>query len=92
MKKLITLISLASMLSVPAWAATRTIVLSVSGMTCAACPITVRKALNKVAGVEKVEVSFEKQETLVTFDDAKTNPEALAKATKDAGYPSRVKQ
>lgn len=92
MKKLITLISLITMLSTPAWAATKTVVLAVSGMTCAACPITVKKALNKVAGVEKVEVSFEKREAIVTFDDTKTNPEALTTATKDAGYPSTVKQ
>ncbi len=92
MKKLVTLISLAATLSVPVWAATKTVVLSVSGMTCAACPITVKKALNKVSGVEKVEISFEKKEAVVTFDDTKTNSEALTKATKDAGYPSTVKQ
>jgi mercuric ion binding protein len=92
MKKLIVLISLAATFSVPAWAATKTVVLSVTGMTCAACPVTVKKALNKVAGVEKVDISFEKREAVVTFDDAKTNPETLTKATKDAGYPSTVKQ
>jgi mercuric ion binding protein len=92
MKRLIVLISLAATFSVPAWAATKTVVLSVSGMTCAACPITVKKALNKVAGVEKVDISFEKREAAVTFDDAKTNPETLTKATKDAGYPSTVRQ
>ncbi len=92
MKKLVTFISLAATLSVPAWAATKTVVLSVPGMTCAACPVTVKKALNKVAGVEKIDVSFEKREAAVTFDDAKTNAEALTKATKNAGYPSTVKQ
>ncbi len=92
MKKLVTLISLTTMLSAPAWAATKTVVLAVSGMTCAACPITVKKALNHVTGVEKVEIRFEKREAVVTFDDAKTNPEALTRATKDAGYPSTIKQ
>ena len=92
MKRIVMLISLLTLLSSPAWAATKTVVLSVSKMTCAACPITVKKALNKVAGVEKVEISFEKREAIVTFDDAKTTPEALTKATKDAGYPSTVKQ
>ncbi len=92
MKKLVALISLAATLSAPAWAANKTVVLSVSGMTCTACPITVKKALNKVAGVEKVDISFEKREAAVTFDDAKTNVEALTKATKDAGYPSTIKK
>ncbi|RMU97091.1 hypothetical protein ALP20_200207 [Pseudomonas coronafaciens pv. coronafaciens] len=61
-------------------------------MTCAACPITVKKALTQVEGVTKTEVSFEKREAIVTFDDAKTNSEALTKATEDAGYPSTIKQ
>ena len=31
-------------------------------------------------------------EAVVTFDDAKTNAGALAKATANAGYPATVKQ
>lgn len=92
MKKLAALIALAATLSTPAWAATKTVTLSVPGMTCEACPITVKKALSKVAGVQKAEVSFEKREAVVTFDDAKTNAEALTKATASAGYPATVKQ
>ena len=92
MKKLATLLALAATLSAPAWAATKTVTLSVPGMTCEACPITVKKALSKVAGVQKAEVSFEKREAVVTFDDAKTNADALTKATENAGYPATVKQ
>lgn len=92
MKKLATLLALAATLSAPAWAATKTVTLSVPGMTCEACPITVKKALSKVAGVEKAEVSFEKREAVVTFDDTKTNADALTKATANAGYPSSIKQ
>ena len=78
--------------SVPALAATKTVTLSVPGMTCAACPITVKKALDKVEGVEKVEASYEKKEAVVTFDDAKTKVKDLMEATKSAGYPSTVKR
>lgn len=91
MKKLVTVIALSVVLSAPAWAATKTVTLSVPGMDCSACPITIKKALNKVEGVEKTEVSFEKKEAVVTFDDAKTNVKALMEATKNAGYPSTVK-
>ena len=76
----------------PTWAATRTVTLSVPGMTCAACPITVKKALSKVEGVSKVDVAFEKREAAVTFDDARTNVQALAKASGNAGYPASVKK
>ena len=92
MKKLVSLIALMGALSSPAWAATKTVTLAVPGMTCAACPITVKTALGKVTGVEKTEVSFEKREAVVTFDDAKTTVAALTKATAGAGYPSTVKR
>ncbi len=90
------LLSIAAALSllavpVPASAAPRTVTLSVPGMTCAACPITIKKALLKVAGVQKVNVSYEKLEAVVTYDDAKTNVDALTNATKRAGYPSSEK-
>jgi mercuric ion binding protein len=92
MKKLAKMIALAAVVSGPAWAASQTVTLSVSGMTCAACPITVKKALSKVEGVEKTDVSYEKKEAVVTYDDAKTNVEALTKATEGAGYPSELKK
>ena len=90
------MLSIAAVLSLlaapaPASAAPRTVTLSVPGMTCAACPITIKKALLKVAGVQKVEVSYEKLEAIVTYDDAKTNVDALTNATKRAGYPSSEK-
>jgi periplasmic mercuric ion binding protein len=72
-----------------AWASPKTVTLNVSGMTCPVCPITVKKALERVPGVSKVDVRFEKKQALVTFDDAKTNTDALVKATTDAGYPSQ---
>lgn len=52
---------------------------------------SVTRSLTKVNGVTKAGVSLERAEAVVTFDDAKTNVEALLKATKDAGYPSTLK-
>jgi len=74
----------------PALAAQQTVTLSVPGMSCAACPITVKKALSKVAGVGKAEVDYENRQATVTFDDAKTDVAKLTGATADAGYPSSV--
>lgn len=93
MKKLAAaVVTLAVAFSAPTYAATTTVTLSVSNMTCAACPITVKKALSKVDGVEKAEVSYENKEAVVTYDDTKTNVEALTKATEGAGYPSELKK
>ena len=74
-----------------AFAVVRTVTLSVPGMYCAVCPITVRKALEKVRGVSRVNVSFEKKEAVVTFDDARTTIKALEDATFEAGYESTLK-
>lgn len=75
----------------PAWAALKTVTLSIPGMSCSACPITVKKALMKIDGVSKVDTDFRKREATVSFDDARTSVEALTKATKEAGYPATVK-
>ena len=82
------LITLLALLSLPALAAMQTVTLSVPGMTCAACPITVKAALNKVDGVARVDVSYPDREAVVTFDDTRTSVEALTQATTNAGYPS----
>lgn len=52
MKKLFASLALAAAVA-PVWAATQTVTLAVPGMTCAACPITVKKALSK-ASVQKL--------------------------------------
>lgn len=87
MRKIIALATM-SILSAVALASPKTVTLSVPGMDCATCPITVKKALMRVSGVSAVEVSFEKRQAVVTFDDAQANLAALMKASKDAGYPS----
>ncbi|WP_431193975.1 mercury resistance system periplasmic binding protein MerP [Denitromonas iodatirespirans] len=89
---LVAMLILATTVSAPARAATRTVTLSVVGMSCAACPITVKKSLSRVEGVSKIEVIFDRREARVTFDDAKTSVQKLIQATTDAGYPSDLKR
>ena len=91
-KKLILVSVLALAFTDAAFAAVRTVTLSVPGMYCAVCPITVKKALEKVPGVSKVSASLDKKEAVVTFDDAKTSVKALEDATFEAGYESRLKE
>ena len=67
------------------------VTLSVSGMTCAGCASHVEEALQKVEGVQKTEVNYDKKEAMVTYDDAMTGIEGLTKAAERAGYPSEVK-
>lgn len=69
----------------------RTVVLDVQNMTCALCPVTVKKSLEKVAGVRRAQVDFAGRTATVVFDADKTKPAALAKASTDAGFPSAVR-
>jgi len=94
MKKIFifTLLSVSALFVTPLQAAIQTVTLSLPGMNCAVCPITVKKALKNIQGVNTVEVNFDSKKAVVKFDDAKTNTEALTKATTDAGYPSTVMQ
>ena len=89
MKTLLAGVVAALVLTGPAWASPQVVTLNVPRMTCPACPITIKKALEKVQGVSKVNVRYEKKQVLVTFDDAKTNTDALVKATTNAGFPSQ---
>lgn len=72
--------------------ATQTVTLSVPDMSCSTCPIQVRQALSKVRGVSKASASLETKEAVVTYDESKTNVEALMKATADIGFPSTLKR
>jgi periplasmic mercuric ion binding protein len=88
----IPLAALLAVLATPAFAAQQTVILAVPGMTCAACPITVKKALARVDGVARVDVDFDRRQAVVSFDDAKVGVAGLIRATTDAGYPSTLKE
>lgn len=68
------------------------VTLEVQNMTCEVCPITVKKALQKVPGVNAVTVDLDKKTATVTFDPDQTTNETLTKATMNAGYPSTVQK
>ena len=70
----------------------KTVTLDVTNMTCALCPITVKKSLEKVSGVSAVKVDFEKKTATVTYDSDKAQIEALTTATTNAGYPSTAQK
>lgn len=75
-----------------AFAGERTITFAVDNMTCASCPYIVKNSMAAVPGVEKVSVSFQAKTATVIFDDAKTNPDEIATASMNAGYPAHRRQ
>ncbi|HBR67777.1 MAG TPA: mercury resistance system periplasmic binding protein MerP [Rhodospirillaceae bacterium] len=68
----------------------KTVTLDVPGMTCASCPFIVKKTLSAIDGVSEAESSFETKSATVTFDENKTNIDALLEALKNKGYPSSI--
>lgn len=80
-----------AMVSFAAVAAERSVTLAVDNMTCALCPVTVKKALLGVDGVVSATVSDKTASAVVVYDDAKVQVSALARAITEAGYPARPK-
>jgi periplasmic mercuric ion binding protein len=66
--------------------------LVLQNMTCAACPITVEKSLEHVAGVSAVKIDFANKTATVTYDPDKAQPALLTEATENAGYPSAMRK
>lgn len=73
-------------------AAETTVVLDVHHAGCVLCGPIVKSALTHVQGVSVVRVSQADGNAdvvaTVTYDDARTSPAALIKATTDHGYPA----
>jgi copper chaperone CopZ len=67
-------------------AATRTTTFHIEGMHCKMCSASVAKALRATAGVEKVEVSFEKGVAVVRYDDAKVTEAKLREVINSTGF------
>ena len=61
---------------------------AIANMTCATCPITVRKAMQGVAGVRSVSVDLNTKVATVVFDAGKANIAAIAAASTNAGFPA----
>ncbi|MAY38675.1 MULTISPECIES: mercury resistance system periplasmic binding protein MerP [Gammaproteobacteria] len=86
----ITIALVLAITSLSNWAKPQTITLDLPTMNCAMCPITVKKALKRVDGVAKAEVSYEHKQAVVTFEDTQTSAEKLIEATTNAGYSSTL--
>jgi len=69
----------------------KTAQLEVSGMTCSLCPLTVRKALERVPGVLDARADLATHSAQARYDPDKVSPEVLAKAVSDAGFSAEIK-
>jgi mercuric ion binding protein len=63
---------------------------AIENMTCALCPVTVKKAMEGVSGVKSVAIDFEAQTATVVFDPSTTTIDTIAQASTNAGYPAHA--
>lgn len=81
--------SAATVVSAPA-AQVRVAKFAIANMTCATCPITVKKAMQGVAGVQSVKVDFAAKSATVAFDATRANVAEIAAASTNAGFPAKL--
>jgi mercuric ion binding protein len=67
MKHIVPLVLLLFTLTQNALATERTVRLDLPTMNCAMCPLTVKKALTRLQGVSRVDVSYEKKRSVGDF-------------------------
>ncbi len=67
-------------------AADARLAVSVEGVNCASCTLSIRRALKKIDGVKKVEAGSESNQAVVTYDAAKVRPEQIVQTINDLGF------
>ena len=71
---------------ITAAAFTKTVTIKVDGMKCAKCSASVSKALKATEGVEDAQVSSEKGEAVIKYDDQKLNETKLREVINSTGF------
>jgi copper chaperone len=67
-------------------AASKSVTIRVEGMKCNHCSSSVAKALKATDGVEKVEISHEKGEAVIQYDDQKVTEAKLREVINSTGF------
>jgi len=72
--------------AIGALADTKKSTIRIDGMKCSKCSGSVEKALKATAGVEKVEMSLDRKEAVVEYDDAKVTEAKLREVINGTGF------
>lgn len=92
MKLLITSLISLLLLATAAFAKDVRTEIKVSGMTCGSCAVAVKSALTKVKGVKSADVSYDKAQATVVYDDTQTNEQQLREAINKTGFKAEPAQ
>ncbi|WP_410509127.1 heavy-metal-associated domain-containing protein [Methanosarcina hadiensis] len=61
-------------------------VIRIEGLECNHCVVRVGRAIASVQGVLDVDISLEKKEVIVDFEETRTDPGKIRDAIREAGY------
>ena len=64
----------------------QTEVIKIEGMTCTGCVNSVKNVLEKIPGVDRVEVSLEQKQATIHYDAATGNTDQFRNAIRGAGF------
>ena len=71
----------------------RDITIPISGMTCAACARAVERSINKLPGINEVNVNLATEKAMVVYDTSKVRISVIKDAISKAGYtPLEIKE
>ena len=74
---------------ITASAFTKTVTIKVDGMMCAKCSASVTKALKATEGVQEAQVSSEKGEAVIKYDDQKLTEAKLREVINSTGFKAK---
>ena len=75
------------LLSVSANAKQNSVSLKVDKMDCPSCPFMIKRALERIDGVESASVSMESKLAVVKYDDEKATAQDFIATTTELGFP-----
>lgn len=67
------------------------VVLTIEGMDCAHCAVTIEKSISSVRGVSNAKISFATENAIVEYDPKKASLDSIKKAVKKVGYGVKEK-
>lgn len=59
---------------------------NISGMHCDSCAADIRETLEETAGVERVDVSYDDKQAIISYDENVTQPQTFVKKIQELGY------
>lgn len=63
---------------------------NIEGMHCDSCAELIKETLEETAGVQDVDVTFQRKTAIVNFDDGTVQPQTIIKKIQDLGYKATI--